>query len=337
MQLLKEHYRFILLCCLLGFLEFRIVAFIHQWNFEDVVRVSLGPVDGTAYWRAFQNKLLSGLICRGIAEVLQISDRLAFILFGVVTLAATNIMSYAASLSLTGSRLQAAGYAGCGAALFVALQDGRWIMGWDFLDLFFFAAFAYGIASERRWMYFLGIYLPALFTRETALFIPLWFVLRALFERGKSWHWQAAVGGAALAAGAAVIKIVRDVFFVRSPYENIGTDEAHRVFGNFFTLTRNLADFADNILRFHFDLVSNLFVVLVVWWILRTWRRVPRRMRALAVLLLGMMASVFLVGIINETRNWLTMIPLFLVYAEVTLSPSLRSPGLQREIPAAGL
>jgi hypothetical protein len=324
MTLLKEHHRSILFCVVLGFLEFRIVAFIHQWNFDDVVRVSLGPVDGTAYWRAFQNKLLSGLLTRGIAGLLHISDRMAFIVFGVATLAAVNVVAYATSLRLGADRRRALEFVGYGAALFILLQDGRWIMGWDFLDLLWFTAFAYGIASERRWPYFLAIFLPALFTRETALFFPLWFMLVAAFERGKSWRSQLVGGAAVLAAGAAVIKVVRDTMFVSSPYENIGVDEAHRTFGNFFTLPRNLFDFADNILQLHFDVVADLFVVMVLWWVFRTWRGAGRRQRALAALLVCMLGSVFLVGIINETRNWLTMIPIFLVYAST--SPA-KTPG----------
>ena len=320
MKLLKEHYRSILFCLVLGFLEFRIVAFIHQWNFDDVVRVSLGPVEGTAYWRAFQNKLLSGLLTRGIAGLLHVSDRMAFIVFGVVTLSVVNVVAYATSLRLATDRRRALEFVGYGAALFVLLQDGRWIMGWDFLDLLWFTAFAYGVASERRWPYFLAIYLPALFTRETALFFPLWFILAAVFERGKNWRSQIAVAAVALAAGAVVIKVVRDTMFVWSPYENIGVDEAHRTFGNFFTLPRNLFDFFDNILRLHFDLVADLFVVMVLWWIYRTWKSSGPRERALAALLVCMIGAVFLVGIINETRNWLTMIPLFMTYTAVSLA-----------------
>jgi len=325
MKLLKEHYRSILFCLVLGFLEFRIVAFIHQWNFDDVVRVSLGPVEGTAYWRAFQNKLLSGLLTRGIAGLLHVSDRMAFIVFGVVTLSVVNVVAYATSLRLATDRRRALEFVGYGAALFVLLQDGRWIMGWDFLDLLWFTAFAYGVASERRWPYFLAIYLPALFTRETALFFPLWFILTAVFERGKNWRSQIAVAAVALAAGAVVIKVVRDTMFVWSPYENIGVDEAHRTFGNFFTLPRNLFDFFDNILRLHFDLVADLFVVMVLWWICRTWKLAGPRERALAALLVCMIGAVFLVGIINETRNWLTMIPIFLVYASMSLARTQRA------------
>jgi hypothetical protein len=197
-------------------------------------------------------------------------------------------------------------------------------MGWDFLDLLWFTAFAYGIASERRWPYFLAIFLPALVTRETALFFPLWFMLVAAFERGKFWRSQLVGSAAVLAAGAVVIKVVRDTMFIWSPYENIGVDEAHRTFGNFFTLPRNLSDFAENILRLHFDVVADLFVVLVLWWIYRTWTGAGPRQRALAALLVCMLGSVFLVGIINETRNWLTMIPIFLVYAST--SPA-KTPG----------
>jgi hypothetical protein len=318
MKLLKEHYRSVLFCVVLGFLEFRIVAFIHQWNFDDVVRVSLGPVEGTAYWRAFQNKLLSGLLTRGIATLLHVSDRMAFIIVGVAALAAVNVFAYATALRFAANRRRGLEFVGYGAALFVLLQDGRWIMGWDFLDLLWFTAFAYGIASDRRWPYFLAIFLPALFTRETALFFPLWFILVAVFERGPYWRRQIAVAAAVLAAGAIVIKTVRDTMFVWSPYENIGMDEAHRTFGNFFALPRNLSDFADNILRLHFDVVADLFVVLVFWWIYRTWKSAGPRDRALAALLVCMIVAVFLVGIINETRNWLTMIPIFLVYASMS-------------------
>jgi hypothetical protein len=236
----------------------------------------------------------------------------------VVALAGVNVVAYATSLRLGADRRRALEFVGYGAALFILLQDGRWIMGWDFLDLLWFTAFAYGIASERRWPCFLAIFVPALLTRETALFFPLWFILAAVFERGKNWRSQIAVASVALAAGAVVIKVVRDVMFVWSPYENIGVDEAHRTFGNFFTLPRNLFDFADNILRLHFDVVADLFVVLVLWWIYRTWKSVGPRERALAALLVCMLGSVFLVGIINETRNWLTMIPLFLVYASTS-------------------
>jgi hypothetical protein len=132
-----------------------------------------------------------------------------------------------------------------------------------------------------------------------------------------------------------MIKLLRDLLFTWSPYENIGTDDAHRTFGNFFTLPRNLRDAVDDVIHLHFDVVAVLFVVLVLWWIVRTWREAGSRERALAAVLVCMVGSVFLVGIINETRNWLTMIPLFLVYAALIRGQS-KQQGIATETRSHG-
>lgn len=316
----KFHLKYICIAFLIGFLEYRCISFMQEHNFEEIVKVNYGPLVGRPFWRVFQNRLLSLYILKWLSVSTGISFTAATKLFNLFATIGINIIAYWVFFNLSRNKTIALRYMIYVATLFLVLQDYKWLLAWDYTDVMFFLLFAYGIFLKKQYRFFVILYIFALLNRESALFIAAWLIIDSISFRNENntSHFRVSgvdvqkllVSGVLLISGIIYTKLIRDLLFIKSSEAHVGYDLANKTFGNMIRFSRNFDDFFLNIFRFQRDIVSDLFLVFIIslFWLNR--EKLSPFVIKFAVLIFGMVLSIFLFGLINETRLWLTLIPM---------------------------
>jgi len=196
-----------------------------------------------------------------------------------------------------------------------------WLYVWDLISLVVFVVFNYLVLrGAGRWSMTL-LFVGGIFNHEIALAIAAWMALDPLarwlgarrvganvpFDRA-----NALFGLGLLAAGAALVELLRRALLVREvPPE--GADALARHGGSLhFTLARNWDAIAH---AFTFapqaglQFVVPLFLVLVLAVAFRLARADVPRFGALAIVTIGMVISMLSFGLILETRVLLPLVP----------------------------
>ena len=201
--------------------------------------------------------------------------------------------------------------------LFVLIQDERWLLGWDLLDMVFMTALLIGI--DRKWndIYFAGIFMVAIFNRETALFIPAWMMFDGLLTRSTS---RKLISVALIAFGIGAIYILRETPFYYSNQvfngQVIGTDSSH-INGNHFWLWDNLTHPFTTYppWMYRLDLIPAIIVATVAYFAMQ-WNRQNTINKGVILLLASMVAVIVSTVVIHETRCWFITLPFILYLIE---------------------
>lgn len=186
---------------------------------------------------------------------------------------------------------------------------------WDGVDIIVFLAFGY-IAQFRRLSWALApLILVGTFNHETILYVPLWYLIASFdprlspMERRKSLLFAASVA----AFVAATVYSLRHALYVGRP--NLPGQQFEQltpVIDNHWHLMHNLRMFLredwSSSQRF---ISASLFVALASFVILAR----DARYRTACLWSIGIIATIFCFGYINETRHYLTLLAFWTAYA----------------------
>jgi hypothetical protein len=295
----------ILIITVLSVLE---AAFLMNFHIKHLGRqavATFSPIDGHAWWRAFQNRLLPAEILSLIhANNVENSYRifiliftficnfLFFLLFSKYGNKKAWIMTLIFSLA------------------FLLSQSQIWLYGWDFLNVVITILVLIGIDNDIGEWYFICVFILAIFNSESALYIPLWLFISALPYNKKKAFYSLFL----LAIGAGLLYYLRLTLFNGSIINSIGLDNNHKLLGNHVYLLMNLKypftfPLTDTINAWHYDFIPAV-VVTSYLFCLRQWKNIKYR----NVLIYAgiMILACFTFGYIHETRIWLPVIPALL-------------------------
>jgi hypothetical protein len=188
---------------------------------------------------------------------------------------------------------------------FAASLSAPWLYAWDYLDLIVFLLFADFVINERPWQWVVALYSVAIWNRDSAQFIALWFILEGI--RYREWR-VAAVGVIMAGCGAILMEFLRAHLMVQEMGPIIFSDAPVSTANAYFGW--NLADNRLRSLRIEpsMPFMPGLFVVgmagLCLYW---AWKQ-PKL--ATMWVTFGVMAvAVPMFAVISETRTLIYLIP----------------------------
>lgn len=262
----------------ISYLEWRGWWATHKAHMATLMAASQGVLEGTPHWRAYQNRLLGP----ALLEFLGLFSREPFRMF-------------AAIMFLTGNL---ALYRMC-ARWLPATWRGAWQAG-----LLVLAYLALTVPVGTVWP-FVALYAVALFSRESALFIPMFVLIRAwLVSVPNRWR-QTVLALGLIALGMGLIQLTRQSLFEHSSLPEVGLDTAHAVWGNHLTLQINQADWVSmrqtGLHQGAFALFGGLtaFYALACGWL---WTRQEKTATALALTMLAYMLAMVPLAHLKEGR-----------------------------------
>ncbi|MBN2071503.1 MAG: hypothetical protein JW814_08605 [Candidatus Krumholzibacteriota bacterium] len=194
---------------------------------------------------------------------------------------------------------------------FVLLQDDYWLMIWDLYDVLFFTWFAYAIFRRLSISQMVPVFLIMIFNRETALFVPLWFLIRGFLDRDRRTMLTAGLMGI---AGVIVTLAWRLPYMGRTGLPHVG--------GNHFRPTANWRILLGGNNEAWLALALSITVIILTWRTIRVtvrgreneFRGVIEAMSVTAALAL----VIPVVGYIGELRLYLPVAPL-IIFSFVSL------------------
>ena len=219
-------------------------------------------LESVPHWRAFQNRLLtpwfwSILNNFGLSEVSSfviISGAMLFCNFYLMTKIYSSSSNFAlVSLSLSW-------------LITFSLLHHDWLYLWDFFDIILFTVITGIFLGKIRESYFFLIFPIALLNRESALFIPIAYLLfKGNFQNNfpffKVKYIYLFIVSFALVFGALFIKILRDNLFIQQKF---GTETLlHQTIGNHFYLPGNVK----NLIYYNFldhNMILSISLLLII-------------------------------------------------------------------------
>ncbi len=290
---------------MISFMEYHLLSSMHDQYIPDDYKSTVAPLNGTAHWRAFQNRLLPGFILENI------TSKDPYRVFIFMTCLVANLMTFV--LYKKYSNRTALINVGLLIFFFILLQYWRWIFGWDLLDIIIFTLFLIGIDRGYGLVYFTILFAGAIFNRETALVIPLWIILNEI--RGRKRIWNIIYGGILTAGGIALIQYLRS-FFKISCAGYVGADLQHVKFGNHFWLLENLSNPLFSYVGgddHRFDLIP-IFVLVGLFTAWIRIKEIPKEVYKNILIMISLMVlSIFLFTVMHEERQYFVILP-FSIY-----------------------
>lgn len=302
---LTNSFSIIIILLALSVLEATFLMNIHRMTINAQAIATFSPINGHAWWRAYQNRLLAGEIMSlihgnnvvnsyrvFILVFTFICNLLVFILFSKNGNNKAWIMTFVFALA------------------FLLCQDQTWLYGWDFLNVAITVLLLIGIDNDLSMWYFICLYTVAIFNHESAVYIPIWMFISALPGNKK----KAVISFLLLLIGIGLIYYLRLTLFKGSIQNNIGLDKTHKLLGNHFYLLLNLNyiftyPFTEVLKGWHFDFIP-AFVVVSYLFCIRYWKN--KKFRNVLIYSGIMISACFTFGYIHETRIWLPIIPALL-------------------------
>ncbi len=315
----SQHFTGILAVLLLALFTYRVLHFLHLPHLESLANVSYQPITGHPYWRAFQNRLLGAAALQGISKILNIPLLAAFKLFSLGMLTFIFVSAYLLFDKLEIPKHRKSILLGAFAFLFLVLQDQRWLLAWDFIDVAVFLFLFYGIFKRKGWKYFILLFIVGITNRESALFISLWLIIDSIkvdIREIKITGWNLRKGWAGMLSmigGVIYTWWIRQTLFIESHAQHVGRDMDHAMVSNHWNLPANLEAFLENIVYLQLDVVGTVFAAIILIFIVRNVRKMDETAIKASLLITGMILSIWLFGLINELRQYLMLIPTFLL------------------------
>jgi hypothetical protein len=285
-----------------------------------MVDAAWGVCSGEPHWAEYQSRLLGPWLVRGLSATGLFGGGMngfgrAFLALLLVLTVVKNWVVYRAARRLGDDVSLAVGRTVGAMLFFVLLQDPKWIFLWDHLDVIVFTLFLLGAKTQRGLAYFVGLGLIAILNRQSGLFIALWLCIDGLVlwkGHGRP-QWLHAprrliVGVGLLMLGTLAIHfeekwlLVRELAASSNP-EFFAERPVH--------LIRNLKSIYQNLVQPGWTLgfLPGLAVLGSLLGLPIAARGRSDFARKQSILLVGMIASVMLFGLINETRVYSMLIP----------------------------
>jgi hypothetical protein len=314
---------YILLVLFISAVVFKVSTYrITRW--DKLPDAAYGIIEGRPHWRAYSNRLLGPYSVYFISQLGGISFEKSLEIFYFLLLSAQNLILFSLISSDTRHSYQKGlEYTIYHSFLFISMQD-YYSYTWDYIDLLVFTLFAWGILKNKSTIYFVFLFFIELSNREIAILIAFYLMLDSfrLFEgilesRPKIQltpidRTKFFIGSGLLVAGAAYIKIIRDVLFIESSLGHVGDDVEHLLIGNHFQLWDNIRSlFIDNFSSMNF--INSLFIFAILVYFLAVLPKFDQRLFKTFIILLSILVSILVFGLINETRMFILTIPFLLL------------------------
>ena len=281
---------------------------------EFVLRNIAGVLAGTPMWKAFQSRLLGPAMVAALDAVT--GDRVRSLrLFGQLALAASNLLLFCL-VRRRGGRSVTALLAVVCFGLVRVLLTFKLEYPWDGLDVLLFLAFGHWASIDGSLVRFSPLLLVAAFNHETALYIPLWYLLVPLDgpERATRGSRESLIAVASMAVVAAFIVGLRNHLYVGRPAApGQAFEPATPLIGNPMHLAHNLRQFFLE----DWKAVTRVFISATLLAALGALvLNVKRKVRVRAsVWSLCAIACIFLFGYVNETRLYLPVVAFWFSHA----------------------
>lgn len=315
-EYLKKNWWGLCIAILVGAFSFKAIIFLHFERIDELAMISYSPINGEAFWRAFQNRFFSAWLMEFVMLAGGLSMIWAFKVWLLILLVSINLFIYTSYQKLGVAQHRLFGFIVLFNLLFIFLQDHRWIMLWDAVDILLFFLFYYGLLSNKPWYYFVIIFSVGILNREAAMYMALWFVIDGAypyFTHPRNYNYKKiALGAALLGIGGYYTMWSRATFFVKSYAPYVGYDLENEVTGNHLNFVNNLQSLKQNIISVQLDMLATIFVIFlgIIFWINRKY--LDDFLKKLAILFLAIITSIWVFGLINETRLYLIYIPGFM-------------------------
>jgi hypothetical protein len=330
-----------LLLLIICFFENNTLQRLQVWGLGREIFGAHGLLYGMPEWRVYQNRLLGPLFVQGLALATGKSFVWAY-KFGVsLLIALPNILVYLLVRKFTKEPMKALAAATALAVLVVAFQSSIFFYLWDAVDLTTMLVFAYAVFHAKYDLRILiPLFLIELLNRESAGFIALWIIVSSAAAliwsdlttiKRPFLYLRMVFGAVILAGGVWWTHAVRILLFKQSFDPNIGKDILHGSSGEWLQFYVNLNDFVTpyNATTFAIALICCLAVGIMVYrnFVINGTAAYP-----VMALMIGMISSVWLFGLVDETRVWLEFVPFLLVFAYTCEGRKRVSPLLTSDI-----
>lgn len=321
------------LCVALALAQTRVIRQMFETSYHFAVDAAAGVLAGTPHWRVFQSRQLGPRLVQALNVVVG-NFAQAHVLATVALLSVAGYLVFRAVARSTGDAAKALASLFAFELLTVFCWTKPWLYIWDFAGAALFVVFNDLVARERRPRDFALLFAVAIFNRESALFIAAWMLLDPVCRYAVDRYARRparpldlpmmATGAALLAAGGALVELLRDKLLVREvgtqivgPVPGAGPRYHYMWPDNVLALRRVLRAPLDPSL----DVLVPLFWVGLLAFGALLVRRDPRRFLGLALLHAAMLASAFVVGLVFETRIYFELLPLVAVQLWVVVTP----------------
>ena len=295
-----------------------------QAGWEELIFIPETTLNGEAYFRAWQNRLLAPLLWYFFIY-LGFKSSQVFISLIFCGLFLNYYLIFLFAKNIKNNNIFSGLMVLAWAILFQLLNQG-WIMLWDITDILIFTIVSYIMVFSLRYYQLLFLYPIALLNRESALFIPIaywlsWFYEIRITEK-PSWHVlinrKSILTYSLIILGMAYTKAIRDFLFVK-PY--IGSESwSQSVTGNHFYLPGNLK----NLFYYNFVneriLLSSLIIVIFFFLIFIFFKKFIKSYRPLILLVLIYFSSIFIFGNMKETRMYYPLVTPLVFLFGVTIN-----------------
>ena len=300
----------------------KIFTKFHTPKYKALIEAAQGVLSRKPHWLAYQNRLLAPYSVYRIS-LFGLSFEDALMIFYVAAIIFQTILVYVLVLKWTKNNFSLSVlYAIYFSFMFIGIQHS-WFYTWDSLEVIIFIFFSWGIWQRQSTLYFVGLFFVALLNKESAIFIAVFLALDSLsfLKRENSFFPKIKlVSVAKLLTGTLLTffgiiytKFVRDYFFISSSAIDIGDDSSNKLLGNHFTLPDNLhAFFIDNLSST--DIINTVFVIGIVVFLVRTMNRFEDRDYKAAIIMVLIIFTIFIFGLVNETRIYAPLIPFILFF-----------------------
>lgn len=297
-------------------------------DFGKSAEAMRGVYDGMPGWRVFQSRVLAPYLIEGLRGLIGIRSSVAYNVYAFLLLVAAGLLAYA-----LGNRL--AGRLG-GALAFVTLHLGfalllsaPWLYAWDFINVCVFLLFAYFVATQKPYPWFVALFFAGLLNHEAVVFIACWLIIDPLARSlltGRALEWRPlAAGVACIVCGVVIVETLRTMLLVRETYSRdwFQTGSAH-----FFAIenVKILVEaFSHSTLTVTLTALPLLAAIVALAVALAI--RHPRLFLGYALVHLVMVAALLVFGVLAESRIYLSLVP-FVVLATVVLCTDPNEPSL---------
>jgi hypothetical protein len=198
------------------------------------------------------------------------------------------------------------------------------LYSWDFIDIIVFMLFIDFVLCGMSLHWFVGLFAIAILNRDSAVFIALWLILdplvRFFYQRryklpSASLDWRRMLAGAVcIATGFLTVELLRRTLLIEA---NFSTNSYPSVLQlNIDVLKHSLTRFTPD-----YTFLVPVFLATVAALGACVVRRDPQRFLALYLVELSFMASLFVFGILYETRIYLALVPFVVMPAVLLSSP----------------
>jgi len=309
----------------------KIMTQIHYNNFSTLCNVTQGVVLGTPHWRAYQNRLLGPYIVEFISYIFEIKYCSALHLFNLATTVIAFAVLFFVLLRMSRMSYKLSFTYLIYFSVILLMIQHHYGYTWDNIDLIIFTILFYLILSDKPLWCYVVLFFVGILNKESALFISLFLMIYSCDVKlhvtrriGVTFKKKQLLAGVImLIVGAAYIKSIRTILFVSSSLDSIGADLDHAALGNHINFVINLKRFYYNFWDLNAIVCVNVFVVLPTLYLLANIKKYNDIQIKAIILYLIMLSSIFLFGLINETRMYTFLLPFLFIFQ---LSISGRKP-----------